>query len=321
MFFASLIFMQDSQLVKSNRRRNLANFVLSRYTAGSEISSAIKRAKELTDKKFGCILNLLGEHDSNQKIIDQTVISYFDLIFKMSLETLVRPAISLKPTQFGLSYNQTRSNELKVFEIMQSISLEAIDRGIFVWLDMENRFTTDFTLSTYQKLSQSNPNSIGIAMQANLKRSLTDLKLLSNLKHPVSVRLVRGIYDEPSQVAYDKQEAHKSLGILLGAASESENIRLSIGSHHPDQIINARKISKAKNKPIEFQFLLGAANKIPNYLVDQGEICTYYVPFGPRFVEYGLRRLKENPFGLIGLLLSGFFEGRNLDKIKESERE
>ncbi|MFN7991521.1 MAG: proline dehydrogenase family protein [Candidatus Micrarchaeia archaeon] len=293
---------------------------IGRYTAGPRIDDAVARMKALSDGGIASIANVLGEHDIDPEVVKVTAGQYRRLVSGIAASgPLRRPALSLKPTQFGLDHAEPRMDDA-VAERMLEIAGLADGKGIFVWYDMEDRNTTDFTLRLYRK-SLSLGLRGGVALQANLRRSHDDLKELAALgrKNPVHVRLIKGIYKEPAEAAYQERgQIHSSFARLIRSAFESGGISVSVGTHHPDQIIRAIDMGKRfPGKLYDLQFLLGAVSAIPAYLGKLGMECAFYVPSGPRFLDYGIRRLKENPGGMLGLFAAPLFEKMNLLRIKD----
>ncbi len=299
---------------------------IGRYTAGPRVEDAILKRARLSGKGIASIANILGEHDQDPATVGITMEQYLGLISGISeAKGLKRPAISLKPTQFGLDHTlekRARADESEVEERMLSIARRAADDGIFVWYDMENHNTTDFTLGLYRK-SLSLGLAGGVALQANMRRSHDDLQdlltLSRRLPSRVHVRLIRGIYNEPAKIAYQgRTEMHASFARLIKAAFEEGKLAVSVGTHHPDQIIRTLDMSRRfAGKLYDVQFLLGAAARLPAFLSKIGIECAYYVPAGPRFLDYGLRRLKENPGGLLGLFAAPLFETMNVWRVKD----
>ncbi|HLD60343.1 MAG TPA: proline dehydrogenase family protein [Candidatus Bilamarchaeaceae archaeon] len=298
---------------------------IGRYTAGPYPVDSVKAAIKLSKEGYTGILNILGEHDTDPIVIDATIKDYEQVIDEISKnkKNLLSPAISLKPTQFG--FHETDKDGL-VSKRLLSLIKKANQEGIFVWIDMENKDTTEYTLSLYKSaITLFNPELIGICVQANLFRTKKDLEeLLEYSKKKalvVNIRLVRGIYKEAKEFAYTKREQmHDELARLMhmSFSKGGPKVKISIASHHPLQIIRAIALDKKyPGKLSGFQFLYGAVKKIPKILTQKGFKCTYYIPSGPRFFRYGVRRIRENPGALFGLMLSPLFEMGNATKITD----
>ena len=293
---------------------------IGRYTAGPTVAHGLRKMRELSGRGIGSIVNVLGEHDTAPKAIGKTFLQYGMLIDGIAGEALLRPSISLKPTQFGLHENGGRETAA---QLMRELARSAHERGIFVWLDMEGSHATDFTLNMYRDFTRRGIRA-GVALQANLKRTGADLSRLASFCRSedaaVSVRLVRGIYREDESVAFaSRREMHDSFANLMRAAffEGGEKFMVSVGTHHPDQVVRALALSaEFPGRLNDLQFLLGAAEVIPRALSERGVDCTYYVPCGQRFLDYGIRRLKENPGGFWGLISARFRERRNMRKVE-----
>jgi proline dehydrogenase len=172
----------------------------------------------------------------------------------------------------------------------------AAERGNFVRIDMEDSSCTDDTLVLYRELREDGLDNLGIVLQAYLRRTLDDIASLADLTP--NVRLCKGIYVEPLQIAYhdfDQVRSNfvRSLEALLAGGSY-----VGIATHDEWLLTEgARLVRKYRRSQerYEFQMLLGVREQRGDELVREGHRLRIYVPYGEQWYAYSLRRLQENP--------------------------
>ncbi|MEJ2543287.1 MAG: proline dehydrogenase family protein, partial [Calditrichaceae bacterium] len=199
--------------------------------------------------------------------------------------------VSVKPTQMGLSIDK----EL-CYNHIKRIVETAKKYNNFVRIDMEDRHYTTDTIEIYIKLKNEFENHVGTVIQAYLRRTFDDINNL--IRHKANLRLCKGIYVEPREVAYKEMaiinENYKyNLEKLLSAGCY-----VGIATHDEILVWHALSlIEKYKLKPeqYEFQMLLGVDAKLRQIIVDAGHRLRVYVPYGQEWYAYSTRRLKENP--------------------------
>jgi proline dehydrogenase len=173
---------------------------------------------------------------------------------------------------------------------------QAAERRNFVRIDMEDASCTDETLRLYRELREAGLDNVGIVLQAYLRRTLDDIQALSDLTP--NVRLCKGIYAEPEEIAYQGfEEVRESFVRALGALLEGGSY-VGIATHDEWLIAEGeRLVREAGRSPsgYEFQMLLGVRPQRGTQLVEQGHRLRIYVPYGEEWYAYSLRRLQENP--------------------------
>src|SRR6185437_3203481 len=173
---------------------------------------------------------------------------------------------------------------------------DAASRGNFVRIDMEDSSTTDDTLRLYRELRQDGHDNVGVVLQAMLRRTLTDVAALSELKP--SVRLCKGIYVESDEVAYQDYEAVRASYVRALQALLDAGCYVGIATHDEWLLGEGRRIVAERGlerDAYEFQMLLGVRPARGDELVVEGHRLRIYVPFGRHWYAYSLRRLQENP--------------------------
>ena len=262
----------------------------SRYIAGTTLTEACDVVRVLNAQGKEATLDVLGE----EVTLREEATGLRD-VYRRALDTIdeegLRSNVSVKLTALGLKLDPKlcRSNLVALVE-------EAAPLGNFVRIDMEDSSTTSETLALYRDLRNGGHDNLGVVLQAALKRTLTDIEGLADLTP--SVRICKGIYVEPAEIAYQEDET-----IRLNFLDVLEAL-FDVGSYvgiatHDDWLIGEalallerRKLGRAD---YEFQMLLGVRPELGDQLVREGHRLRIYVPFGRRWYEYSIRRLQENP--------------------------
>jgi len=256
-----------------------------RFVAGESEATALEHARRLNEQGIGVILNRLGEHYADPEDADADAEAYLTLVDDIA-DTDLRARLSIKPTQLGLDVRESvfRANLTRVVD-------RAADRGVFVWLDMEDHTTTDATLAAATDLATEYGGGVGVCLQANLRRTPDDLARLADT--PAAVRLVKGAYDEPPEIAYRRKERiDEAYRDLLEQAFETCDGGIAVGSHDPAMITLARQLHERHGTPFEIQMLMGVRTEAQTDLAADCEVWQY-APYGNRWLSYFYRRLAE----------------------------
>ncbi len=284
--------------------RPMVGFFARRYVAGARLEDAVATVQRL--EKEGCCatIDVLGEAVSDREQASAAVRDYHQVLDAIVANHL--PAhVSLKPTQMGLNIDAALCHRN-----IEAVIAYAHARGIFVRIDMEDSPTTDATLRIYRELIAHYPGATGVVLQARLRRTYADARALASIR--ANVRLCKGIYLEPRDIAYEEREIIRSafvhaLRLLLDGGSY-----VGIATHDEWLVCEAlgmiHRLGLAKDA-YEFQMLLGVDPKLRGILTGAGHRLRVYVPFGSHWYPYSVRRLRENPtIARVGL--QAFFRGR-----------
>lgn len=267
----------------------------SRWVAGIHMEDALKRAAELNKLKIGAILNILGEHYEDRKSIEETVAEYLELIRAITDRGL-DASISIKLSQCGLMIDDDYCR-LNVDRILARVK----ETGKYLWMDMESSKYTDATIRIYEHCLKEYPE-VGLAVQTNLKRTEADVRNL--LKVGGMVRLTKGAYKEDPAISYPKRsDTTVNYSRILKALFE-EGDRFAVATHDIDMIDEALELSKSHKPTFEFQMLQGVREKLAAELAGKGYRVNEYVPYGPRWLAYFTRRLKEKPGNILTMFRS-----------------
>jgi len=273
-----------------------------KWIAGNTIDDALRSAQEAYKNGRHAIINKLGEYHTESKPILETISEYNEII-RSFRKWRVRGAISIKPTQVGLSISH--ENCLENFE---KIIDAASKSHVFVWIDMESSDHTDETLELYHDLF-SRYERLGVAIQANLKRSLDDVKGL--IHHGAKIRLVKGAYNEHKTISYKtRDEVDGNFEKLMKLLFEEGN-EFGIATHDSKLLELARNLSKTNQVKFEFQLLKGVREELKPKLVKDGFVVSDYIPYGTNWLPYSIRRLKERKSNIL-LLGSSFIQSHKV---------
>jgi proline dehydrogenase len=270
--------------------RPLVQKLSERYIAGPELKDARATVRGLNAEGKAATIDVLGEEITSEEDAAAIVRAYQDVfadIERCNLDSNV----SVKLTALGLKLDLDlcRDNLRLVVE-------DAAARGNFVRIDMEDSSTTDDTLRLYRELREEGHMNLGVVLQAMLRRTLDDVRALADLRP--SVRLCKGIYVEPEEIAYREFEAVRANFVRALEALLDSGCYVGIATHDRWLVDQGRRAVTARDlaaDAYEFQMLLGVRPELGDELVAEGRRLRIYVPFGRHWYAYSLRRLQENP--------------------------
>jgi proline dehydrogenase len=258
----------------------------SRYIAGPTLGDALRVVRRLNAKGKIATVDVLGEEVAGPDEARAIAGQYHDVLARCDDESL-DAGISVKLTALGLEVDVDLCREN-----LESIVVDAAGRGRFVRIDMEDSSTTDRTLALYRELRDAGHENVGVVLQAYLRRTLADADGLED------VRLCKGIYVEPPELAYREADAVRASYVQCLEALVAQGSYVGIATHDEYLIGEAlRIVGEAGLAPdrYEFQMLLGVRPDRADDLVGAGHRLRVYVPYGMHWYEYSVRRLQENP--------------------------
>jgi proline dehydrogenase len=264
--------------------------VSKRWIAGYSNNDAIMAAKKSNHNGMSAILNYLGEGYAEKSQIDRSVTEYITLLDLLKSND-VRGSISVKPTQIGLSVGYD-----KCLENFRKISEKAKQSGHFMWIDIESSIFVEDTLSIYLEILRKNRDT-GVAIQSYLKRSHSDL--LHLMEHSANLRIVKGAYSEEKDKAYQSNnEINQNFSALMKLVLEESAYGgiVAIATHDSKLIQEALVLSwkgSERMKNLQFQLLKGIRDELKLQLVTNGYLVLEYIPYGEKWLQYSIRRIKE----------------------------
>jgi proline dehydrogenase len=283
--------------------------IAGRYVAGSDLDSAVSLMKKI-DKENTCFtIDVLGEEIKNLDEARYFVEEYSRVLDEIILHD-IDANISLKPTAFGLLLDKDIA-----IKNMEEILIKAALNDIFVRLDMEDHRVTQATIDIVLLMQERGFENIGTVLQGRLFRTEEDIKnITKSLGKFSDFRICKGIYLEPNEISYTRY------GDIVNATNNCIDIMLESGSYtaiashdypiidhslkklenmqmYPDNDPRTNSIGSRKGKGLgyEFQFLLGVRGDLRRELASKGHLTRVYLPYGTKWYEYGVRRIRENP--------------------------
>ncbi len=266
-----------------------------RWISGVAMDSAIEDAKKANSKGIGAVVNFLGEEIKDPATADAHGSEYLRLQQALA-DAGINGFVSVKLTQLGLgSDNEGMERRL------EKVATNADRLRQLLWLDMESSKFTDATIKTYLAARERHLG-MGVALQAYLKRSESDLKTI--LDAGGKVRIVKGAYRESHDIIYStKKEVADNFARLMGALFEGSE-GFAIGTHDTILVDQAKKLAESSHTNFRFELLKGIRDELKDELVKSGYKVYEYLPYGDSWYAYSKRRIKEHPSNVWLLLRS-----------------
>ena len=265
-------FMETSQFAKLLTRR---------FMAGETLAEGLAVARQLIGEGYLVSLDHLGE---NVSTAGEAVASAAAIQEALDRLGHIPATVSIKLTQFGLDLGE----QICLLNI-EPLVRKARETGTRVEIDMESTAYTGRTLDVVEKLHRSH-GSVRAVIQAYLHRSEADVRHLNGLGVPV--RLCKGAYQEPAELALQEPADVDARYLLLAKLLLDEGTYPAIASHDERMVAVARGYPKDQ---FEYQMLYGVRRELQRQLVREGYRLRLYVPYGDAWFPYFMRRLAERP--------------------------
>jgi proline dehydrogenase len=261
-----------------------------RYIAGTELADALRVVRVLNAQGKMATIDVLGE-EITKRDEARAIAAEYRLVFEALEREQLDSNVSVKVTALGLKlgYDICGAN-------LEHVVRHAGARGNFVRIDMEDSSTTDDTLRLYRELRAAGHDNVGVVLQARLKRTVDDVRALATLRP--NVRICKGIYLEPPDIAYRDFEAVRASFVQALEELWDAGCYVGIATHDEWLVEQARQGVAERGlqrEEYEFQMLLGVRSALGDELVRQGHRLRIYTPYGRHWYAYSLRRLQENP--------------------------
>jgi proline dehydrogenase len=302
----SLLLMasQNSWLREKAPRYKFIRRSVERFLPGESVDDALGAARRLADARISTLLTHLGENITDPAEAEAVTKHYLEVLDR--IRTAGLPCeISVKLTQLGLDLD----SGLCYANLERLIAHAPGDKT--VWVDMEQSPYVDATLDLYRKARAAHPN-VGVCVQAYLYRTERDLESL--ISAGASVRLVKGAYKEPSEIAYPKKadvdESYFRLAqMLLSPDARHRNVRAALATHDTKLIVRISAWAAAQGiapAQMEFAMLYGIQRGEQVRLAKEGYRCSVLVSYGSFWFPWFVRRLAERPANLLFLVRNLF---------------
>ncbi len=275
-----------------------------RFVAGEDIEEAVAAIREINAKGCTASFDHLNESVANAAETEEEVREYLRILERID-ETGIRSNVSIKLTQFGLEIDPELA-----YRNARTVVEDAARRGNFVRIDMEASSVTQVTLDIFKRLrSEFGLNDVGIVLQSYLRRTYDDV--LDILKIPARIRICKGAYNEPPEVAFpDKKDTDENY-IRIMKVLLSSGVYHGIATHDPKMIEATTRYAKQEGigkDAFEFQMLYGVRRDLQVKLAQAGYNVRVYVPYGKHWYPYFMRRLAERPAN-VWFVLKNMFKG------------
>lgn len=275
----------------------------SRFVAGTTIEDALRAAEAVNRQGIAVTLDSLGESIVSEPEAHRAAEVYHRVLDAVSARKL-NANISVKLTQMGLELSPRLAES-----IAADLAKHAAASGNFVRIDMEDSRLTQTTLDIVRRLHARGDlrAAIGVVIQAYLYRSEADIEQL--LADGIRVRLCKGAYNEPPEVAFPRKSDVDRNFVHLSQKLLDSPIYHAIATHDEHMIAAAKDFAARHNidrSRFEFQMLYGVRRDLQRRLVREGYRVRVYVPFGTEWYPYFMRRLAERPANVI-FLARNFF--------------
>ena len=295
MLRAAFIALSESRSLRAIAERSrFGQQTSSRFVAGTQVADAIRAAQAVNHFGAGVSIDNLGENVTNADEARASAKLYHELLDQIAAQHL-DANVSVKLTHMGLDVDES----LALGQVRDLVSkAAAMTPKNFVRVDMEGSAYTQRTLDFVHELHRTpgNARCVGAVIQSYMRRSEADVEKL--LSEGIRIRLCKGAYKEPPEIAFQKKSEVDGNYIKLMKILMKSGIYHGLATHDEAIINGAKAFATRENIPrdaFEFQMLHGIRRDLQQGLVKQGWRMRVYIPFGTEWYPYLLRRLAERP--------------------------
>ena len=289
---SALIYLSQHEALKVFAARfPLFKKLTTRFVAGETIAEAVAAIHQINADDCTASFDHLNESVTSAAETMEEVREYQQVLEAID-KTGISSNVSIKLTQFGLEID----SEL-AYRNARTVVEDAARRGNFVRIDMEASNVTQKTLDLFKRLrGEFGVNDVGIVLQSYLRRTFNDAQDL--LKLPARIRLCKGAYNEPPEVAFPEKKNVDDNYIRVMRVLLSSGVYHGIATHDPrmiDATIDFAQRGGISKEAFEFQMLYGVRRDLQRQLARDGYNLRIYVPYGKHWYPYFMRRLAERP--------------------------
>lgn len=288
----ALIYLSEHEGLKDFATRfGFFKRLTTRFVAGENIEETVAAIRQINADGCTASFDHLNESVTSAEETREEVREYLRIL-KVIDDTGICSNVSIKLTQFGLKIDPELA-----YQNARTVVVDAARRGTFVRIDMEGSDVTQITIDIFKRLrAEFGLNDVGIVLQSYLRRTYDDA--VDILKIPARIRICKGAYNEPPEVAFpDKKDVDENylrvMQLLL-----SSGVYHGIATHDPKMIDATIKYAQEKGiskEAFEFQMLYGVRRDLQRQLAKDGYNMRVYVPYGKHWYPYFMRRLAERP--------------------------
>jgi proline dehydrogenase len=268
-----------------------------RFVAGMTIEDALAACQRVNRESIAVTLDALGECVTTEAEARASARVYHDMLDAIALRKL-NANVSLKLSQMGMDFDPALAETI-VGELVE----HAAHARSFVRIDMEGSPYTEATIAMTERLNARYPGCVGTVLQAYLFRTAGDAERL--LEQGIRIRLCKGAYKEPPEIAFPLKSDVDANYVKLAEQMMTSGVFCGIATH--DEAIVEKLLKFVRDKGVlknafEFQMLYGIRRDLQRRLAKQGFRVRVYVPFGPEWYPYFMRRLAERPANVLFLM-------------------
>jgi len=302
---SALIYLSRQEWLKDFAARfGLFKKLTTRFIAGENIDEAVAAIRDLNAHGCTASFDHLNESVGSTAETESEVREYLDVLARID-ETGIDSNVSIKLSQFGLVIDPELA-----YRNARRIVADAAGRGNFVRVDMEGSNVTQATIDLFKRLrGEFGLNDVGIVLQSYLFRTADDAREL--LKIPARIRLCKGAYNEPPEVAYPAKKDVDDNYVRVMQLLLASGVYHGIATHDPRMIEATIEFTRREGigkEAFEFQMLYGIRRDLQDQLARDGYRMRVYVPYGKHWYPYFMRRLAERPAN-IGFVLRNMLKG------------
>jgi proline dehydrogenase len=292
-----LLAAANSGLLKRLATEHGLRFGAARFVAGNSLDEAVPVLARLNGRGLLTNTTLLGEGVLDRKATRDVVATYREVLQRIKTEGL-KTNLAVKLTQLGLELDETIA-----YRNLRELVNCAEAHNNFIRIDMEESRYVDPTLRIYRRLRDAGHANVGVVLQSCLYRSNDDL--VSLLPYKPNVRIVKGAYLEPSEVAFQRKSKVDAAYLGLARLSLQHCGFTALATHDQqliEQVIDFAGNNNITNEHFQFQMLYGVRPRLQLELVARGHSVLVATPYGPDWYRYLMRRLAERPANLFFIL-------------------
>ena len=304
MLRAIFIGLSQSQSLRSiSEKSSLGRKLSRRFVAGTELEDVLQATKDINSSGCSVSMDNLGENVTRIEEAQHTADLYHRLLDEIEARKL-DANVSVKLTSLGLDVEEKLARDLT-----HSLVEHATRINNFVRIDMEGSPYTQRTLDFVHELhgQDRHQGHVGAVIQAYMRRSAKDVEQL--LQENIRIRLCKGAYKEPPELAFQKMAEVNENYIRLMKMLLKSGVYHGIATHDEKIIAATVEFAKAEKIPpaaFEFQMLYGIRRDLQRKLVENGWRMRVYIPFGSEWYPYFMRRLAERPANALFVLKNLF---------------
>jgi proline dehydrogenase len=296
---ALFIALSESRWLRGVAERSrLGQRTSARFVAGKDVADAVRATAAVNQFGASVSIDNLGENVTNADEARASAQLYHDLLDEIAAHKL-NANVSLKLTHMGLDVDETMAYEIVRGLVAKAASMSPRN---FVRVDMEGSPYTQRTLDFVHELHRvpGNEDSVGAVIQSYMRRAGADIDKL--LSERIRIRLCKGAYKEPDDIAFQKKSEVDSNYVKLMKVLMKSGVYHGLATHDEAIIKAAKAFATRENiqrNAFEFQMLHGIRRDLQHSLVKEGWGMRVYIPFGTEWYPYFMRRLAERPANVL----------------------